>query len=39
MDSIYYKLIALVLLFPWALFGLTLVGYLRARWSGRGRSG
>ena len=39
MDSIYYKLIAVVLLFPWALFGLTLVGYLRARWGRSGRPG
>ncbi len=31
MDAIYFKIIALVLLFPWALLALALVGYLRAR--------
>ncbi len=38
MDTIYFKIIALVLLFPWAVPALALVGYLRARWSRRGRT-
>ena len=29
MDGIYYKVIACILLFPWALVGLTVVGYFR----------
>lgn len=31
MDSLYYKVIAIILLVPWTLLGLTLGGYLRSR--------
>lgn len=31
MDSLYYKVIGFILLVPWTLLGLTVVGYLRSR--------
>ena len=33
MQSVYYKVMAVILLFPWALLALTIVGHLRARWA------
>lgn len=33
MDALYYKVIGFVLLFPWMLMGLAVVGHLRARWT------
>lgn len=32
MDSLYYKVIAFILLFPWSILALTIVGHYRARW-------
>lgn len=31
MDSIYYKAVGIILLFPWSLVAVTVVGYLRGR--------
>ena len=31
MDTIYFKVIGLILVMPWGLVGLTAFGYLRAR--------
>jgi hypothetical protein len=39
MDALYYKAIGAILLFPWSLVGLTVVGYLRGRWGRRGHLG
>ena len=33
MDSPYYLVIGFILLTPWILLGVALVGYLRARWT------
>lgn len=33
MDSMYYKVIAIILLFPWSVLALTVAGHLRARWA------
>ena len=33
MESIYYKVIGFILLFPWSILGLTVVGHLHARWA------
>ncbi len=38
MDAIYYKVIALILLLPWTLLGLTIAGYLRSRLARKARS-
>lgn len=38
MFSIYYAVIAGILLMPWTLLALTVAGYLRARWSRRART-
>ena len=35
--SLYYKVIGFILLMPWTLLGLTLVGYLRSRLGRRAR--
>ena len=32
LEALYYKLIAVILLFPWALVGLTTAGFLWNRW-------
>jgi len=32
LDALYYKLIALIVLFPWVLVGLTAAGFLWNRW-------
>ncbi len=32
MEGVYYKMIASILLFPWTLLGLTLIGYVRDCW-------
>jgi hypothetical protein len=37
-DGIYYKVIAVILLFPWVLVGLTLLGSLQAWRNGTRRS-
>ncbi len=37
MDALYYKVIGLVLLFPWTVFGLTIAGSLRRRLARRGQ--
>ncbi len=36
MDTIYYKVIALILLFPWSILALTVFGHVRARWARKG---
>jgi NhaP-type Na+/H+ or K+/H+ antiporter len=38
MDSMYYKVMALILLFPWSLLGLVLLGYVSGRLKRRVRS-
>ena len=35
----YYQLILLILLFPWMLMALTVVGHLYTRWTRRPRPG
>jgi hypothetical protein len=30
-DSLYYKVIAVILLFPWSILALTVAGHFRAR--------
>ncbi len=37
MGALYYKVIALILLFPWSLVVLTVVGFLRDRWQRKAR--
>ncbi len=37
MDSLYYKVIAVILLFPWSILALTVAGHLRARWARKGK--
>jgi len=38
MSSVYYAVIAGILLMPWTMLALTVAGYLRARWCRRARS-
>ncbi len=38
MDRLYFTVIACLLLLPWILVGLELVGYLGSRWRRKGRS-
>ncbi len=33
MDSLYYKVVGLILLFPWSVLALTVVGHFRTRWA------
>ena len=33
MDNIYYKVMGVILLFPWSILVLTVAGHLRARWA------
>ena len=33
MDSVYYKVVGVILLFPWSILVLTVAGHLRARWA------
>ncbi len=33
MNTLYYHVIGLILLYPWALVGFTLLGYCRRRWA------
>ena len=33
MDTVYFKVIGVILLFPWSVLALTVAGYLRARWT------
>jgi hypothetical protein len=35
-ETIYYKVIAFILLFPWSILALTVVGHLRARRARKG---
>ena len=39
MESIYYKVIAVILLFPWSILALTVAGHLRTRWARKGHPG
>jgi hypothetical protein len=32
-DTVYYKVVGVILLFPWSILALTVVGHLRARWA------
>lgn len=33
MDTLYYKVVGAILLFPWSILALTVAGHLRARWA------
>ena len=35
-ESVYYKVIGFVLLFPWFTVGLMFLGYIRGRWVPKG---
>ena len=35
MNSVYYHVMAIILLFPWTLLAVTIVGQLRALWGRR----
>ena len=35
-ESVYYKVIGFVLLFPWFTVGLMFLGYFRGRWAPKG---
>lgn len=32
-ESMYYKVVGVILLFPWSILVLTVAGHLRARWA------
>ncbi len=38
MSSVYYNVLAFILLFPWTLLAVIIVGQLRARWRRPGGS-
>ncbi len=39
MESLYYKVVAVILMFPWSILALTVAGHLRARWAHKAVSG